>query len=164
MESESGYRFEVVNIHAAFVRYSDSSSYPYFFKTPLLQRAFIAVLNVRAVIPNRLQSSHSVMAVAPISVGMVTFPYSSIVIISLSLFIGVSFFVFFYGTANVLLHILQLMRQGFHVLTNLLGGDFGVYLRGFDIGMSQQTADGFNGYSVGQKYGRGVRMSRNVCA
>ena len=53
------------------------------------------------------------------------------------------------GTANVFLHILQLMRKGFHILTNLLIGDFGVNLSGLYVGMSQQTADGFNGYSVG---------------
>lgn len=63
----------------------------YSLKTPLLQSAFIPARNVGAVIPNRLQSSHSVMVVAPMSVGKATLPYSSIVIMFLSLFIGVSF-------------------------------------------------------------------------
>ena len=31
-------------------------------------------------------------------------------------------------SADILLHILQLVRQGFHVLAYLLGGDFGVNL------------------------------------
>ena len=60
-------------------------------KTPLLQSAFIPAHNVGAVIPNRLQNSHSVIAVALMSVGKATLPYSSIVIMFLSLFIGVTF-------------------------------------------------------------------------
>lgn len=63
----------------------------YSLKTPLLQSAFIPARNVGAVIPNKLQSSHSVMAIELVLVGMATFPYSSIVIIFLSLFIGVTF-------------------------------------------------------------------------
>ena len=61
----------------------------YSLKTPLLQSAFIPARNVGAVIPNKLHSSHSVMAVELVLVGMATFPYSSIVIIFLSLFIAV---------------------------------------------------------------------------
>ena len=41
------------------------------------------------------------------------------------------------------------MRQGFHVLTYLLGGDFGVYLRGLDIRVPQQSAHGLNRHTVG---------------
>ena len=41
------------------------------------------------------------------------------------------------GSADILLHLLQLVRQGFHVLAYLLGGDFGVYLRGLDIRVPQ---------------------------
>lgn len=51
--------------------------------------------------------------------------------------------------ADVLLHILQLVRQGFHVPAYLLGGDFGVYLRGLDVRVPQQSAHGLNGYTVG---------------
>ena len=54
------------------------------------------------------------------------------------------------------------MRQGFHVLAYLLGGDFGVYLRGLDVRVPQQAAHGFDGYAVRQKYGRGVRVAGNV--
>ena len=53
------------------------------------------------------------------------------------------------SSADILLHILQLVRQGFHVLTYLLGGDFGVYLRGLDVSVTEKPADGFNGYTVG---------------
>ncbi len=53
------------------------------------------------------------------------------------------------GVANVLFHILQPVRQGFHVLTNLLGGYLCVDLGRLYVGMSQKSADGFNRYSVG---------------
>ena len=54
------------------------------------------------------------------------------------------------------------MRQGFHVLAYLLGGDFGVNLGGLYVGMPQKAAHRFNGYTVRQKYGRGVRVACNV--
>ncbi len=47
---------------------------PYSLKTPLLQRAFSPARNVGAVTPNRSQSSHSLMAVALMSVGMMMLP------------------------------------------------------------------------------------------
>ena len=50
------------------------------------------------------------------------------------------------------------MRQGFHVLAYLLGGDFGVNLGGFYIRVPQKAAHGFDGHAVRQKYGRGVRV------
>ena len=59
MESEGNYRFKVVNL--------------------LLQRAFSPVRNVGAVTPNRSQSSHSLMAVALMSVGKVMLPLPSVV-------------------------------------------------------------------------------------
>ena len=54
------------------------------------------------------------------------------------------------------------MRQGFHVLTYLLGGDFGVNLGGLYVGMSQQAAHRFDRYAVRQKHGCGVRVTGNV--
>ena len=54
------------------------------------------------------------------------------------------------------------MRQVFHVLTYLLGGDFGVNLGGLYVSVTEKPADGFNGYAVRQKYGRGVRVTCNV--
>jgi len=54
------------------------------------------------------------------------------------------------------------VRQGFHVLAYLLGGDFGVNLGGFYVGMPQKTAHRFDGYAVRQKYGSGVRVSCNM--
>ncbi len=54
------------------------------------------------------------------------------------------------------------MRQGFHVLAYLLGGDFGVNLGGFYVRVSQKTAHRFDGYAVRQKYSRGVRVACNV--
>ena len=51
------------------------------------------------------------------------------------------------------------MRQGFHVLAYLLGGDFGVNLGGFYVRVSQKAAHRFDGYAVRQKYGRGVRVA-----
>ena len=47
---------------------------PYSLKTPLLQRAFSPARNVGAVTPSRSQSSHSLMAVALMSVGMMMLP------------------------------------------------------------------------------------------
>ena len=52
---------------------------PYSLKIPLLQRAFSPARNVGAVTPNRAQSSHSLMAVAPMSVGMMMLPLPSVV-------------------------------------------------------------------------------------
>jgi len=77
MESEGDYRFKVVNLHTAIIGYPYAS--PYSLKTPLLQRAFSPARNVGAVTPNRSQSSHSLMAVAPISVGKVMLPLPSVV-------------------------------------------------------------------------------------
>ena len=54
------------------------------------------------------------------------------------------------------------MRQGFHVLAYLLGGDFGVNLGGFYVRVSQKAAHRFDGYAVRQKYGRGVRVTCNM--
>jgi len=54
------------------------------------------------------------------------------------------------------------VRQGFHVLTYLLGGDFGVNLGGLYVRVSQKAAYGFDGYAVRQKHGRGVRVSCHV--
>jgi hypothetical protein len=51
------------------------------------------------------------------------------------------------------------VRQGFHVLAYLLGGDFGVNLGGFYVRVSQKAAHRFDGYAVRQKYGRGVRVA-----
>lgn len=52
---------------------------PYSLKIPLLQRAFSPARNVGAVTPNRSQSSHSLMAVALMSVGKVMLPLPSVV-------------------------------------------------------------------------------------
>ena len=51
------------------------------------------------------------------------------------------------------------MRQGFHVLAYLLGGDFGVNLGGLYVRVSQKAAHRFDGYAVRQKHGRGVRVA-----
>ena len=53
------------------------------------------------------------------------------------------------GSADILLHLLQLVRQGFHVLTYLLGGDFCVNLGSLYVSVTEKPADGFNGYTVG---------------
>lgn len=79
MESEGNYRFKVVNLHTAIIGYPYASPYPVFLKTPLLQRAFSPARNVGAVTPNRSQSSHSLMAVALMSVGMMMLPLPSVV-------------------------------------------------------------------------------------
>lgn len=79
MESEGNYHFKVVNLHTAIIGYPYVSLIPYFLKTPLLQRAFIPARNVGAVTPNRSQSSHSLMAVALMSVGKVMLPLPSVV-------------------------------------------------------------------------------------
>ena len=49
---------------------------------------------------------------------------------------------------NILLHTLQLMRQGFHIPAYLLVGYPGVYLRGLYIRVSENTAHGFDWYAV----------------
>ena len=79
MESEGDYRFKVVNLHTAIIGSRMLRLIPYSLKTPLLQRAFSPARNVGAVTPNRSQSSHSLMAVAPISVGKVMLPLPSVV-------------------------------------------------------------------------------------
>ena len=120
----------------------------YIHKTPLLQRAYIPVRTVGAIPLNSSQISRSVMAVVSISVGREILPRPSIVIIFLSSFIGMLFFRFLNGSADILLHILQLVRQGFHVLAYLLGGDFGVNLGVFYVRVSQKAAHRFDGYAV----------------
>ena len=57
----------------------------YSFRTPHLQSAFIPALTVGVVTPNKSQSSHSLMEVACISIGRTTFPYSSILMMFLSI-------------------------------------------------------------------------------
>lgn len=44
---------------------------------------------------------------------------------------------------DILLHSLQLMRQGFHIPAYLLIGYPGVYLRGLDIGVSEKYSSPF---------------------
>lgn len=50
--------------------------------------------------------------------------------------------------ANVLLHILQLVREGFHITAYLLIGYSGVNLRGLDIGVPEDSTHSFDGYTV----------------
>lgn len=52
---------------------------------------------------------------------------------------------------NVLFHPFQLMREGFHVPAYLLVGNPGIYLRGLNIGMSENPAHCFDGYAVRQQ-------------
>ena len=52
------------------------------------------------------------------------------------------------GFADTFLHTLQLPREGFHVPAYLLVGYPGVYLRGLNVGVPQNTADRFDGYAV----------------
>lgn len=118
-------------------------------KTTFLQRTFIPARIVGAITPNSSQSSHSVMAIDPVSVGMAMSPYSSIVMMLRFSFICILLYGLSNGTANTFLHIHQLVGQLFQVLTYLLGGYLRVDLSGLYIGMPQQTADGFNWYSVG---------------
>lgn len=49
---------------------------------------------------------------------------------------------------DILLHTLQLMRQGLHIPAYLLIGYPGVYLGGLDIRVSENTAHGFDWYAV----------------
>ena len=49
---------------------------------------------------------------------------------------------------DILLHTLQFVREGFHIPAYLLIGDSGIYLRGFDIRVSENTAHGFDRYAV----------------
>ncbi len=59
------------------------------------------------VAPNSSQISHSVMAVAPISLGREILPCPSIVIMFLFSFIGILFLIIWlYRSADILLHIL----------------------------------------------------------
>ena len=41
-------------------------------------------------------------------------------------------------------------------------GRTGVNLGGLYVSVTEKPADGFNGYAVRQKYGRGVRVTCNV--
>ena len=121
----------------------------YSLKTPLLQRAFIPARIVGAITPNNSQSSHSVMAMETVSVGRAMLPCPSIVMMLRFSFICILLYGLSNGTANAFLHIPQLVGQQFQVLTYLLGGYLRVDLSGLYVGMPQQAADGFNGYSVG---------------
>ena len=118
-------------------------------KTPLLQRDFIPTRIVGAITPNNSQSSHSVMAMEPVSVGRAMLPCPSIVMMLRFSFICILLYGLSNGTANTFLHIHQLVGQLLQVLTYLLGGYLRIDLSGLYIGMSQQTTDGFNRYSVG---------------
>lgn len=80
-ESEGDNHFKAVNIHAAFVRQADGVSYFAFTQNAALIDYFTAARKVGAVIPNSSQSSHSLMAVAFISVGMLILPCSLILMI-----------------------------------------------------------------------------------
>lgn len=119
------------------------SSDSYSLTIPLLYMALILFLNVGNVTPNNSTSS---CVLIHISLGLVsgkcTFPCSSIVIIARFILL------ILYCVTDTLFHILQLCRQCRHILTNLLIGDFGVNLRGLDVRMSQQSADGLDGYSI----------------
>lgn len=91
-ERKGDYRFKAVNLHAALVGQADGTLFSYSFQTPLLQRAFIPTLMVGAVTPNRSQSSHSLMAVACISVGRATLPYSSMLMMFLFIYYAIGVF------------------------------------------------------------------------
>lgn len=49
---------------------------------------------------------------------------------------------------DILLHTLQLMRQGFHIPAYLLIGYPGIYLGGLNICVSENTANGFDRYAM----------------
>ena len=106
---------------------------PHSLKTPFLQRAFTPALMVGAVTPNKSNNSASFIHTSDISF-----------LFHFRLILGL-----LNGVANVLFHILQPVRQVFHVLTNLLGGYLCVDLGCLYVGVTQKSADGFNRYSVG---------------
>ena len=141
-ESEGDDSFKIINLHIVFVRQSDGTFYVVFPQNSTLAKSLYTTRIVGAITPNSSQSSHSVMAMEPVLVGrvvmMLRFSFICILLYWLS-----------NGTANDFLHISQLVGQQFQVLTYLLGGYLRVDLRGFYVGMPQQTADGFKGYSVG---------------
>ena len=123
---------------------------PYSLTIPLLYMALILLLNVGDVTPNNSTSSCVLIHISlALAFGKCTLPCSSIVIIARFILL------ILYCVTDTLFHILQFCRQLSHILTNLLIGDFGIYLRGLDVRMSQQSADGLDGYSIGEEYGRG---------
>lgn len=149
-ESEGGYRFKVVNLHAVFVRYADSLSYFALPQNSAFAECLYLCPKCRGGYPEQIAEftlSHGGCAY----VGR----HGNFAVLFYRDYIPFSFHrcsvlrLLLNGAANVFLHIRQLVRQGFHILTDFLVGDFGVYLRGFDISVSQKTADGFNRYTVG---------------
>ena len=116
---------------------------PYSLTMPLLYMALRLLLNVGDVTPNNSTSSCVLIHISSaLAFGKCTRPCSSIVIIARFILL------ILYCITDTLFHILQFCRQLSHILTNLLIGDFSVYLRGLDVRMPQQSADGLNGYSI----------------
>lgn len=123
-ESKGDYRFKVVNLYTAFVRYADSPSYPVFFQNSAFAESLYPCTKCCGGYPEQFTEF-------PLGHGCYTYIgwHDNFAVLVYRDYIPFSFHRWFVlrlsnGTANILLHILQLVRQGFHVLTNLLSGNF----------------------------------------
>ena len=123
-ESEGGYRFEVVNLHAASVRQADKA-----FDAVLFQNSAFAESLYPC--PNRWGGYPEQSADSPLGHGGCAYVGRQGDIALPVHRDDVPFFFHRYavlrelnGSADILLHLLQLVRQGFHVLTYLLVGDY----------------------------------------
>lgn len=149
-ESEGGYRFEVVNLYAAIIGYAYGTLYLVIPQNSALAEYLDPCPKCRGGYPEQFAEfplGHGGCAYIARQGDIALLVYLDYIPFSFHLCSVLR--LLSNGTANVFLHILQLVRQGFHVLTNLLSSDFGVYLRGLDVSVSQQTAHRFDGYSIG---------------
>ncbi len=87
-ESEGGYRFEVVNLRAVFVRYADNALYVIYAQNSAFAESLYPCPNRRGDNPEQF---------APISLGREILPCPSIVIMFLSSFIGILFLIRWLG-------------------------------------------------------------------
>ena len=148
-ESKGDDGFKTVNLHAAFVRQFDGMLCLIFPQNTAFTKSLYPCSDCWGDNPEQLAEfplghgngdciGRQGMLPCPSIVMMLRFSFICILLYGLS-----------NGTANAFLHIPQLVGQQFQVLTYLLGGYLRVDLSGLYVGMPQQAADGFNGYSVG---------------
>ena len=147
-ESKGDDGFKTVNLHAAFVRQFDGMLCLIFLKTPLLQEP-LSLLGLMGRNPEQLaefptrswqwscigRQGDVALSVHRDDASFLFHLYSSLWVIK--------------WHCKCFSPYPQLVGQQFQVLTYLLGGYLRVDLSGLYVGMPQQAADGFNGYSVG---------------
>lgn len=90
-ERKGDYRFIILNLHTTPVGYSDGALYLILVQNSTFTECLYPCLYGRGGYIEQLANFHSLMAVACISVGRTTMPYSSMLMMYLSAFIAVWF-------------------------------------------------------------------------